>query len=250
MSFVRYEKKNKVAIITVNRPERLNAMGFDVAEGIMKAFDTFEHDPMVHTAIITGAGRAFCAGRDLKEMGEKGRVRLPDEAYEKIFHPKLSKPLIGAINGIAYAAGFNLAMVTDIRIASESAMFGMPQIKRGLYGSVTPAATQLIPTCIIMELLCTGEPIDARRAYELGMINTVVPGAQLMKAAINMAEKIAGMPPTPIRLMKETLKKAIEPSEAAFLLQDWYHYKVDQMQDAFEGAKAFAEKRKPGFKNL
>ena len=141
-----------------------------------------------------------------------------------------------------------MALRADIRIAAESATFGMPQGRRGLYASMSPFVNQMIPTCVIAELFLTGETISAHRAYELGLVNRVVPDGELMSTAMKMAERMAELSPLVLRETKQTLLKATEVNEAALVLETHLYRENDASEDALEGARAFAERRKPVWK--
>lgn len=251
MAFVNYDKRNGVVAVTLNRPERLNALGNPLLQELAEAWLRFRDDEDAKVAVLTGAGRAFCAGRDLKEWAGTGRVARPDLTIPDIFllrAGELLKPVIAAINGVALAGGFILALRADIRIAAESATFGMPQGTRGLFASMSPFVNQVIPTCVIAELFLTGETISAQRAYELGLVNRVVPDGELMPTAMKMAERMAELSPLVLRMTKQTLLKATEVSEAALLLETYLYKESDASEDALEGARAFVEGRNPVWK--
>ena len=249
MAFVNYEKRNRVAVVTLNRPERLNALGNALLQELAEAWIKFRDDPEARVAILTGAGKVFCAGRDLKEWAETGRVARPELTVPDIFSTgELLKPVIAAINGPALAGGFTLALRADLRIAAESATFGMPQGIRGLFAPTSIFATQMIPTCIVMELFLTGENIPARRAYEVGLINKIVPDGELMSAAMELAERIAEASPLVLRMTKQSISKSTQVSEASRLLEAYLYKESDASEDALEGARAFVERRKPVWK--
>src|SRR3989304_6576529 len=245
MSYVDYAKKGKVVIITMNRPERLNAFGREMAEGLADAFKKFDNDHEALVAILTGAGRAFCSGVDVKEYSKSGPPFLePLTVINPYGTAELLKPIIAAINGHCLGAGFNLiAMRADIRIAAQSAIFALPETARGIVTLCTPFYHQM-PRAIALELALTCENITAQRAYELGLVNKVVPDKELMPTTRAMAEKIAGYPPMAVRMTKQTLMKTTEVSREATILET-YLFKESATSDAVaKGMKAWADTAK------
>jgi len=256
---VLFEQKGPVAIVTINRPERMNALGTDVRQGLIDAFLKVRHEPSIRVAIVTGAGdKAFSAGADLKERNEifkKKPYRVgPD--YGALDEPPHSstivietyKPVIAAVNGYALAGGCELALACDIRIASENARFGLPEAKRGRGANFATVMLQyLIPRGIAMEMLFTGEPISAQDALRFGLVNRLVPLPELLPTAITLAEKIAENAPVSLRRIKELSVKSIG-SPLLFALKMAPGPSPYESQDAREGAKAFAEKRPTNFK--
>jgi enoyl-CoA hydratase/carnithine racemase len=251
MSYIIYEKKGHIAYITLDRPERLNALGSELSQQLQEAEFDFAQDDDVWVAIYTGAGdRAFSAGFDLKEGAERGREgqrRQPGRGPGPI---ELVKPTIAAVNGIAYGGGFELAQRCDIRICSENAMFAMPEVKRGL----TPVPglftlPRLIGQSNAMFLLLTGEPIDAEEAYRLGVVAKVVPLDELIPTATSMAETICGNSPLGVRAARQVVKLGTEvPMDYARRLAASLIDSVWGSEDAREGMTAFVQKRKPVWK--
>ena len=252
MSYVVYEKKGHIAYITLNRPERLNALGSEASQQLMEAEVDFAQDDDLLVAIYTGAGdRAFCAGFDLKEGAEQGREgekRQPGSRSSTTVD--LIKPTIAAVNGLAYGGGFELAQRCDIRICSENATFAMPEVKRGV--SPVPglfALPRLIGLSNALYLMLTGEPIDAQKALGLGLVAKVVPPSDLIPEATKIAEILCENGPLAVRTIKQMVKLGSEvPTEygrrfaAAMIDSVW------GSEDAREGMIAFAEKRKPVWK--
>lgn len=249
------ERVGAVAVITINRPERMNALGLAVREGLWDALTAFEEDPTLKVAILTGAGdKAFCAGLDLKEAAEtglgalpKGRGGLPviGQGIE------LTKPTIAAVNGVAMAGGWLLAQMCDLCVAADHARFAITEVKvgRGVPWAV-PLITML-PQRIVMELLLTGDPISATRLGALGYVNRVVPAADLMSTALTLARKIAGNAPLTVRAARQTVQLAGEHGRSeALRLSDAVFAPVYASQDAQEGPRAFAEKRLPQWKGI
>ena len=257
--FVLFEQKESVALVTINRPERMNALGSEVRNGLIEAFLKIRHEPSIKVAVITGAGtKAFSAGADLKEHNEifqKKSYRVgPD--YGALDEPPHSsqivietyKPVIAAVNGYALAGGCELALACDIRIASENASFGLPEAKRGRGANFATVLLQyLMPRGIAMEMLFTGEPITAQDALLYGLVNRVVPPAELLPTTLALAEKIAQNAPISLRRIKELSVKSIG-LPLLFALKMAPGPSPYESQDAREGAKAFTEKRSATYK--
>ena len=257
--YVLFEQKENVALVTINRPERMNALGTEVRNGLVEAFLKIRHEPSIKVAVITGAGsKAFSAGADLKEHHEifqKKSYRVgPD--YGALDEPPHSsqivietyKPVIAAVNGYALAGGCELALACDIRIASENASFGLPEAKRGRGANFATVLLQyLVPRGIAMEMLFTGEPITAQDALHYGLVNRVVPQAELLPTTLALAEKIAKNAPISLRRIKELSVKSIG-LPLLFALKMAPGPSPYESQDAREGAKAFAEKRSASYK--
>ena len=254
---IRYDKDGKIATITINRPEAMNAMDRETSRELAEAFQDFDQDEQLLVAILTGAGdRAFSAGADLKKMYgrvEDGNIReIWDHQRQWRLGQRLQvwKPVIAAINGYCLAGGLELAMGCDIRIASESASFGCPEVRWGIlhgYGALRLPKT--IPLSAAMELLLTGERISAQEAYRLGIVSRLVPPAALMPTAQQLAEKICANGPLAIRVTKELAWRGLETStDEALRLYSALGALVRASEDAREGPRAFAEKRQPQFK--
>ena len=252
-----YEKRDdRVAIITINRPQAMNALTRDMYVTLEQLWLDIAKDDDVSVVVLTGAGdRAFCAGADLKAMAQgtlgsgnpiqKTGPRLLDD-WEIPFW----KPIVSAVNGYALGQGMSLVMATDIRIAADTAQFGMTQIKWAIAsGTGTQILPRFLPYPIGMEMLLTGNNITAQRAYEIGLINQVVPAADLMDAAINMAKTVAANAPIALQTAKESAITGLH-----FHLEDAlkWGYKLERMngatEDAQEGPRAFTEKRPPVWK--
>jgi len=257
--YVLYEQKGPVAYVTLNRPERMNALGQEVRKGLIDAFCKVRYDPSVRVAVVTGAGeRAFCAGADLKEHKElfdQKPYRVgPD--YGALDEPPNSstivietyKPVIAAVNGYALAGGCELALACDIRIASENATFGLPEVKVGRGANFASVMLQyVVPRAIAMEMLLTGEPISAKEALRIGLVNRVVALPELLPTASALAEKIAQNAPVSLRRIKELSVKALG-TPLFFALKMAPGPSPYEAADAREGAGAFAEKRSASWK--
>jgi enoyl-CoA hydratase len=248
-------RERSIAIITINRLERMNAMSTGMRDDLTGALLEFREDSALRVAIITGAGdRAFCAGVDLKEMAERDatgqtsglRAGATVSLMEVVM--ETYKPVIAAINGYALGLGFELALACDIRIAAEHTRMGLMEAKRGLGANFgTVALSRMAPLGIAFEMLFTGEPIDAREAWRVGLVNKVVPLPELMPAAEALAERIVECAPLSVRRMKECALKGLSmPLLSAIRLNAGPD--VYSSEDRIEGARAFAEKRKPQWK--
>ena len=246
MSYVEYKKKGHIVTIALNRPERLNALGKEVTDEIVDACMRVDSDPEVRVAILTGTGRAFCAGNDVREMHEVGGP--PNPVHAAYVVADVTKPVIAAVNGFALGGGCWIAIACDIRIAVKSATFGMPEIKVAIPLGPERYIMQQIPLCIINEMIFLGEPISAQRAYEVGLINKVVAEEDLITEAGKVAERIAGLSPWAMQVNKMAKIKASSLSKETFDEEQHRRMIARQADDFKEAVKAFAEKRKPVFK--
>jgi enoyl-CoA hydratase/carnithine racemase len=205
-----------------------------------------DSDPDARVAIITGAGRAFCAGNDVREMHEVGGP--PNPVHAAYVVADVTKPVIAAVNGFALGGGCWIAIACDIRIAVKSATFGMPEIKVAIPLGPERFLIQQIPLCIINEMIFLGEKITAQRAYEVGLINSVVEENDLMAEAAKTAEKIADLSPWAMQINKKAKIKAASLSKETFDEEQHRRIIARQAEDFKEAVKAFTEKRKPVFK--
>lgn len=248
---VKVETNGPVRIITINRPESRNALNKGVREGLRRAFLDFEADADAHVAILTGAGdKAFCAGMDLKEASENS-LQVPPRDYMPIVGDAihLTKPTIAAVNGVAYAGGWMLVQMCDLCIASENASFAITEAKVGRGMPWAAPLGHMIPQRVMMELLLTGDPINAQRAREIGFVNHVVPPDQLMPRAIELAQRIAANAPLTVRAARELVYLSSEMGRAAGLRAAQHLFRpVYLSEDAQEGPRSFKEKRKPEWK--
>ena len=254
---IRYERDGQIATITIDRPEAMNAMDRDTSRQLAEAFQDFDQDAHLRVAILTGAGdKAFSAGADLKKMygrAEDGDIReIWDAERQWRLGQRLQvwKPIIAAINGYCLAGGLELALGCDIRLASETASFGCPEVRWGIlhgYGALRLPKT--MPLSAAMELLLTGERITAEEAFRLGIVSRVVLPAELMPTARRLAEKICANGPLAVRVTKELAWRGLEMSlDEGLRLYAALGALVRASEDAREGPRAFAEKRQPQFK--
>jgi enoyl-CoA hydratase len=240
-----------IAIITLNRPDARNALGKDIRAGLFAAWERFERDPALRIAILTGAGeKAFCAGGDLKEMVER-RLTVPPRDLFPVpgDNIELSKPTIAAVNGVAFAGGWMIAQACDLCVASTRAQFAVTEVKVGRSSPWAAPLIHMIPQRIMMEILLTGKPITAQRAYEIGLVNRLVEPAELMPAALALALEILDGAPLSVRAARDTVLLSTEMGRSAALRAARHaSERAYCSEDAQEGPKAFAEKRRPQWK--
>jgi crotonobetainyl-CoA hydratase len=253
-------REDHVLVITINRPEARNAVNLAVHMGVGQALEAAEADPEIRAVIVTGAGdRAFCAGADLKAIA-RGEKILPDDGPESrwgfcgfVRHP-ISKPVIAAVNGFALGGGTEITLASDIALAADTAVFGLPEVKRGIFAGAGGCFRLLeqIPRKIALEILFTGDELPAPRALELGLINAVLPRAALMDAALALARKIAANAPLSVQATKRIALGVadgnIASEETSWARSSAEGAKLLLSEDAKEGPRAFAEKRAPAWK--
>lgn len=245
-----YEVADRVAVITINRPERRNAINEAVRTGLFDAWRRFEADGGARVAILTGAGeKAFCAGMDLVAMSEAGLGSLPRDYLPVLGDSiRVSKPVIAAVNGTAFAGGWLFAQMCDLCVASETAQFAITEAKVGRGMVWAPPLIHMIPQRLMIELLLTGRAISARRAYEIGFVNHVVPPGELMQKTLELAREIAENAPLTVDAAKEMVYLSTEMGKTAALRAAYHVFEpVLNSEDAQEGPKAFREKRKPNW---
>lgn len=240
-----------IAIITINRPEQRNALSREVREALRDAWLRFEGDPALRIAILTGAGeKSFCAGGDLKEMVDTG-MKVPARDFIPIPYDnlELTKPTIAAVNGFAFAGGWLIAQACDLCVASTNAKFAITEVKVGRGSPWAAPLIHMIPQRIFMEIVLTGKPITAQRAYEVGLVNRIAEPEALMDTAIELAKEILEGAPLSVKAARETVMLATEMGRAAALqAARAAHELTYNSEDAQEGPRAFAEKRKPEWK--
>ena len=240
-----------IAVITFNRPEQRNCLSLEVREGLRAAWAQFEADARARIAILTGSGdKAFCAGGDLKEMVEKGLKSPPRDMFPVPYENlTLSKPTIAAVNGVAFAGGWMIAQACDLCVASTSAKFAITEVKVGRGSPWAAPLIHMIPQRIYMEIVLTGKPITAQRAYEIGLVNRLAEPAELLACAIDLAREVIEGAPLSVKAARETVMLATEMGRAAAIDAAYAaHEECYNSADAQEGPRAFAEKRKPVWK--
>ena len=243
-----FDVQDDIVIITINRPKQLNSINGAVRSGLLEAWERFEQTPELKVAILTGAGeKAFCAGMDLKEAADT-MLGVPPRDFIPIVGDSVTvtKPIIAAVNGYAYAGGWLFAQMCDLCIASENAVFGITEAKVGRGMPWAAPLGNMIPSRIMMELLLTGDSLSARRALEVGFVNKVVPSDELLPEAITMAKKIAANAPLTVKAAKELVYMSSEMGRSAALRAAYHLFEpVYRSEDALEGPRAFGEKRSP-----
>ena len=252
MSTVIFEIRDNVAYITMNRPEKLNAIDVEMRKELWEALHEVNDNTDVWMAVITGNGRAFSVGHDLASMsGRSDALYDPEISTEDlyVYQSQIFKPLIAAVNGFCLAQGGGLALASDIRIASDQAQFGWPQAKRGI-GSVSGPCmlAQKVPINLAFEYLFTGDMITPDRAYEMGMVNKVVSHDDLMDEVDKLIQKLKQNAPLPMRTIKEVAVRGQSMRlEDRVRLAGIVNRRLQSTEDALEGIKAFQEKRTPVF---
>ncbi len=254
MAIVEYEQRGHVAVLTINRPEARNAVNGEVAAGIEAAIDRIEADDDTWVGVLTGAGSVFCAGADLKAIssGQAGGLNTERGGFAGLVRRERSKPIIAAVDGRALAGGCEIALACDLIVASKAAQFGLPEVKRSLVaaGGGLFRLPKALPTKIALELVLTGDPITAERAYELGMINELVEEGAAVDAAVALAERICVNAPLAVRESRHVVLKALgtDSEKELWDLSNAAFAKVAQSEDFGEGPRAFIEKRAPQWK--
>lgn len=251
MTPVRYEVVAGVAWLTIDRPEARNALSRGVREGLWDGMRRFTADGAARVLVLSGAGeKAFCAGGDLKEMAETSlRVPPPDFLPQPGRNIDVAKPTIAAVNGAALAGGFLLAQQCDLVIAAEHATFGVSEVKVGRGSPWAAPLSWLVPPRVALQILLTGDPIGARRAYEVGLVNEVVPAAELRGHVQALAERIAANAPLSVLAAKRTAYLSAQlPLDEAYRRAEEIWEPVYLSEDAQEGPRAFRERRAPVWK--
>ncbi|MCH7552837.1 MAG: enoyl-CoA hydratase/isomerase family protein [Chloroflexi bacterium] len=250
---VTYRKDGKIAFVALNRPPH-NAYTTQMMRDLERIWLDVQSDPAVWVAIFSGAeGLPFSVGADMKMMfhGDemKSRAERPPK-HQYLGEIKVWKPIIAAVDGYCLGGGMSMALGADLRIASENAVFGMTMLKRGLFpAGATQWLPRMIPRAVAMELLLTGDSISAQRAYEIGLVNRVVPADQLMPAAMEMAQRIAENSPTAVQAIKELSYMGMNEHFDEAIRLSWAMYAENLTSaDVKEGSDAFLERRKPTFK--
>ena len=245
------ERRGNVEVLTINRPEARNAINGAVSKAMSATMDELAADDTCWVVVVTGSGdKAFSAGMDLKAFssGEGGDIIGASGGFGGLTQREFPKPIIAAVNGSALAGGFEIMLSCDLVVAAEHATFGIPEAKRGLIAGAGGLIRmpKRLPRAIALELAMTGDPIDAERAYALGLVNKVVPADQLMTEAIALAERVAANAPLAVRYSKSVMKRAADVPEAeGWSINGEAVGVVFSSADAMEGPIAFAEKRAP-----
>ncbi len=246
---IQYETQGNVAVITLDRPEARNAVNGDVAEGLEAAIDRMEADDDVWIGVLTHTGPVFCAGADLKAIasGDAGRLMTERGGFGGIVSRERTKPLIAACDGPAYAGGCEIVLACDLLVATTEARFGVPEVKRNLIAAAgalfrLPAA---LPRNVALEMLLTGDPIDATRAYNLGFVNRMAEPGAALEVALELAAQITANAPLAVRKSRELALARYPDEETAFKASNIGAAEVMASEDTREGLAAFIEKRPP-----
>ena len=250
---IKYDVQNGIAVITIDRPEKLNSLNLRMYEELANAFKGAENDPTVSVCILTGAGeKAFCVGADLNEsipyLASGHYISEWDDTHLK--HTAMYKPIIAAVNGLCLGGGFEILFSTDIRLAAENAIFALPEVSIGVVpaGGTLVRLVRQIPYAKAMELILTGRRITANEALEYGILNYVVKPEDLFNESIKIAEKILDLSSIAVQAAKESVIKLLSlPMDQAFDMEALLGYKAFVSPDAKEGLDAFYNKRKPNF---
>jgi enoyl-CoA hydratase len=251
------ERRGAVLVVTMNRPEARNALTAEMMAGMKAAWDQVDDDPDIRACVLTGAGGAFCAGADLKAMTSSH----PGDAFAgggwdlSVIEPllkgrRLTKPLVAAVEGPAIAGGTEILQATDIRVAGESARFGVSEARWGLYplGGSAVRLPRQIPYTVAADILLTGRHLTAAEALAIGLIGHVVPDGQALARALELAELVAANGPLAVQAMLRTIRETEGmPEDEAFKVDARIGVEVFRSNDAKEGPRAFAEKRPPRF---
>ena len=256
MGFIDYEVDGQVGIITINRPKALNALNTEVLTELDDVFRAIDKDDEVRVAIVTGEGRSFIAGADIAQMSELNGTEGRDMTIQgqKVMEliESINKPVIAAVNGFALGGGNELAMACDIRIASEKAKFGQPEVNLGIipgYGG-TQRLPRLVGKGMAKKLIYSAEMIDAQEAYRIGLVDEVVPAEELMEAAEKLAKTIMSKAPIAIKMAKVAINNGINTDLTIGVQFEAESYTSTFVsEDRVEGMKAFVEKRPAEFKN-
>ena len=252
---IEYEKEGNIATFTLNRPHVFNAQNLQLLKELHETMIDFRDDPDMWVGIITGAGdKAFCAGADIKEtipFMKENRGKFWSFPSTPMRGMDMWKPLIAAINGLTLGGGLELALACDIRIASESSKFGVPEVKLGIIPGAggTQRLPRMIPWCKAAQLLLTGDTIDAQEAYRIGLVNEVVSSKQVISTAKKWAERICKVGPLAVRAAKEAMVRGSNMSlDDGLRLEDSMETFLLGTEDFKEGVAAFLEKRNPEFR--
>ncbi|WP_337110449.1 crotonase/enoyl-CoA hydratase family protein [Prescottella equi] len=248
-----YERRGCTAIITLNRPQALNAVNADLSTAVGMLLERAESDGDVRVIVLTGAGRAFCAGADLKALGSGASTDAeghPEWGFAGYVQHWVSKPTIAAVNGFALGGGTELVLASDLAVADEHAQLGLPEVRRGLFAAAGGVIRmqQQVPTKVALELTLTGAPITAARAQELGLVNRVAPAGTALQVALDLASAIAVNAPLAVTTSKSMIHRTAHAPDwgpEAWGANAAAMQVVFSSADAKEGAAAFAEKRQP-----
>jgi enoyl-CoA hydratase/carnithine racemase len=248
------ERRGYIGILWLNRPRALNAVNSEMCTAAGEALEEFAHDPELRVCVITGVGRAFSAGADLKEVAAGRKIRAeghPEWGFAGIVRHYITKPVIAAVNGYALGGGTEIVLSCDLAVLDETAVLGLPEVKRGIFagaGGVIRLPRQM-PTKIALEVALTGDPITAAAALHWGLVNRVAPARTALEEALKLAGTIADNAPLSVRASKDVVHRTAaagsEWDSAVWEINQEYMREIGASQDAREGTQAFAQKRMP-----
>lgn len=245
------ERRGQILLITINRPEQRNAINAAVAQGIASALDQLDEERSLSVGVVTGAGKGFSAGMDLKAFAAGERPHVEDRGFAGITQRSSRKPLVAAIEGFAVAGGLEVALACDLIVAARGARLGVPEVKRSLVaaGGGLLRLPRVLPRNVAVELALTGDPITAERAHQLGLINRLAEPGGALDCALELADVIAANGPLALQATKQILLESADwPDQEFFARQARIADPVFASEDAREGATAFAERREPVWK--
>jgi enoyl-CoA hydratase len=255
MTAVLTEIRDRTLLITLNRPEVRNAVNGDIAVGVEAAMDQLEANDDLLIGVITGNGPAFCAGADLKVLSQVDTNAMPALTKRGHFagfvNRERTKPVIAAVNGPAVAGGFEIVLACDLVVATTTAVFGLPEVKRSLlaFAGGVFRSPRALPLNVAMEMALTGEPIDVQRAYSLGFVNRIVEPGKLLDEALALANGITANAPLAVREIRQIVRGAVHHDDhAQFLAAREASRRLENTEDYREGPRAFVEKRPPVWK--
>ncbi len=249
------EKRRDITLISLNRPERRNAVDGKLSRALREAFDHFDADPSASVAVIKGQGAAFCSGMDLKAFldGEADDILFGEGRLGGLVSRNLTKPLVAAVHGVAVAGGFELMLACDLVVSADTCRFGLPEAKRGLVAGAGGAFRlgEILPPVIAAEILLTGELFGAQRAYELGLVNRIVPESEVLETALMIARAIALNAPMSRKASLDLARASLATGRSLrWAMNDDLLKTLIASEDAVEGAAAFNEKRLPVWRGV
>jgi enoyl-CoA hydratase len=252
-SHILTETRGRVALVTLNRPQALNALNRALLTELGEALDALDADPQIGAIVITGSARAFAAGADIKEMAAMSAVEMMTNGFSGLFArlARVGKPVIAAVSGFALGGGFELALLCDMIVAAESAKFGLPEVTIGVIpgGGGTQRLTRAVGKALAMEMILNNRHLSAAEAEKYGLVNRVFPDERMLDEALSLAADIAGRSPLSLRLAKEAINAAFEGSLSETLNDERRLFQLTfASEDQKEGMAAFVEKRKPTWK--
>ena len=247
------ERRGRVAIITLNRPQALNALNRSLLNELGEALAVCDNDPAIGAIVLTGSPRAFAAGADIKEMSEMSALEAASNGFSDLFARlgRLGKPLIAAVAGFALGGGFELVLLCDMVVAAENARFGLPEVTIGVIpgGGGTQRLTRAVGKALAMEMVLNNRQLNAAEAEKYGLVNRVVPNERVLDEALALADEIAERSPLALRLAKEAVSAAFRGSLSETLDEERRLFQLAfASEDKEEGMRAFLEKRKPTWK--